>query len=493
MAIGTTDLVILIAYLIATVAFGLYMGRGQKSATDYLLGGRNLPWWVLLLSIVATETSTATFLSVPGIAFGTAEAPGNLLFLQLPLGYLVGRTIAAYGLLPLYFKGKMFTAYDVLNQRSGPHVRSMASALFLITRTLGDGLRLYLAAVVMQIMFDCSLATAVVSVGIATVIYTVIGGIKAVVWTDAIQFVVYMTGAVIAFFVMGNQLDGGLAATFQADAMQERLRCFDFGFDFSSPYTFWAGMIGGAVLSIGSHGVDQMIVQRYLCARSQRDAQKALLWSGPVVLVQFAIFLMLGLGLSAFYTQHPTGEPFESGDRVLAHFIVHHLPVGLIGIVLGAVFSAAMSTLSSSLSASASAVVNDFILPRTGHDPDSPFALRSAKMATIVFAGMQILVGISGLGGASSVVGQVLTIQTLTLGVILGLFVLALSEQRSAKASLIGLVCGLLATVLIVFVMPLIEIGDGKTLKIGWPWYGLITCSATYGGGRIARFILARI
>tara|TARA_R110002072_G_scaffold46591_10_gene129040 strand:+ start:11499 stop:12980 length:1482 start_codon:yes stop_codon:yes gene_type:complete len=487
MAIGTTDLAILIAYLIATVAFGLYMGRGQKSATDYLLGGRNLPWWVLLLSIVATETSTATFLSVPGIAFGTAEAPGNLLFLQLPLGYLIGRTVAAYGLLPLYFKGKLFTAYDVLNQRSGPHVRTLASALFLITRTLGDGLRLYLAALVMQVMFGCTLSTAVVSVGIATVIYTVVGGIKAVVWTDAIQFVVYMTGAIIAFFVMGQQLDGGLSATFQTEAMQERLRCFDFGFDISSPYTFWAGIIGGAVLSIGSHGVDQMIVQRYLCARSQRDAQKALLWSGPVVLVQFAIFLLLGLGLSAFYAQHPADEPFSSGDRVLAHFIVHHLPVGLIGIVLGAVFSAAMSTLSSSLSASASAAVNDFILPKTGHEPDSPFALRSAKLATIVFAGMQILVGISGLGGASSVVGQVLTIQTLTLGVILGLFVLALSERRSPSASLIGLVAGLVATVLIVFVLPNIEFGDGSTLQIGWPWYGLITCCATYGSGLIAR------
>jgi Na+(H+)/acetate symporter ActP len=281
MAIGTTDLVILVAYLIATVAFGLYMGRGQKSATDYLLGGRNLPWWVLLLSIVATETSTATFLSVPGIAFGTAEAPGNLLFLQLPLGYLIGRTIAAYGLLPLYFKGKLFTAYDVLNQRSGPHVRSMASALFLITRTLADGLRLYLAAIVMQFMFGCTLSTAVISMGIATVIYTVVGGIKAVVWTDAIQFVVYMTGAIIAFFVMGQQLDGGLSATFQTEAMQERLRCFDFGFDFSSPYTFWAGMIGGAVLSIGSHGVDCAALP--VCTLATRCAEGAAVeWPGCV-------------------------------------------------------------------------------------------------------------------------------------------------------------------------------------------------------------------
>ena len=491
MAIGTTDLTILVAYLIVTIVFGLYMSRGQKSATDYLLGGRNLPWWLLLLSIVATETSTATFLSVPGIAFGKEGAPGNLLFLQLPLGYLVGRAIAAYGLLPLYFKGKLFTAYDVLRDRSGPHVRMVASALFLITRTLADGLRLYLAALVLTVMFQCELSTAVVVVGIATVIYTVIGGIKAVVWTDAIQFVVYMLGAVISFIIMGQQLDGGLSATFSNAAMQERLQCFDFGWDLSSPYTFWAGLIGGAVLSIGSHGVDQLIVQRYLCARSQRDAQKALLWSGPVVLLQFTLFLLLGLGLSSFYAQYAPEEPFTKGDQVLAHFIVHHLPVGLIGIVLGAVFSAAMSTLSSSLSASASALVNDFVLPRTGHSQDSPFALRTAKLATVIFAGLQVLVGISGLGG-DSVVNQVLAIQNPMIGVILGLFTLSLMERRSPQASLYGLLGGLCATMVVVFILPSLEIEPGVSLKIAWPWYGLISCAATYITGRAAQAIRNR-
>lgn len=487
MAIGPIDLTILVVYLIGTVAFGLWMGRGQKSASDYLLGGRNLPWWVLLLSIVATETSTATFLSVPGIAYGI-KAPGDLGFLQLPLGYLVGRTIAAYGLLPLYFKGKLFTAYDVLRERSGPHVRTLASALFLITRTLADGLRLYLAALVLKVMFGCDLSTAVISVGIATVVYTVIGGIKAVVWTDAIQFIVYMLGAVIAFFVMGQQLDGGLSATFSTEAMQARLQCFDFGFDLSKAHTFWAGLIGGAVLSIGSHGVDQLIVQRYLCARSQRDAQKALLWSGPVVLAQFAIFLLLGLGLSAFYAQHAPAVPFAKADQVLAHFIVHHMPVGLIGIVLGAVFSAAMSTLSSSLSASASALVNDFVLPRTNHAPDSSFAWRAAKLATVIFAVLQVLVGISGLGG-DSVVNQVLAIQNPMIGIILGLFALALGTRRSAKASLIGLVGGLVATTLFVFVLPLIELSDGSTIKIAWPWYGLISCTATLVTGKLAQLL----
>ncbi|MCK5945587.1 MAG: sodium:solute symporter [Planctomycetes bacterium] len=485
MPVAPLDLVLLVVYIAGTVAFGLWMGRGQKSASDYLLGGRDLPWGVLLLSIVATETSTVTFLSVPGIAFGGGLGPGDLRFLQLPLGYLVGRIAAALFLVPLYFRGELFTAYDVLRDRSGPHVRTLASGLFLVTRTLGDGLRLYLTALVLQVMFGWSTPTAVIAVGAATVVYTVLGGIKAVVWTDAIQFVVYMLGAAIAFAVLGSEIDGGLGAVFSSDGMQDRLRVFVTEWDLAAPYTLWAGIIGGTVVSIGSHGVDQLIVQRYLCARSQRDAQKALIWSGPVVLAQFAVFLLLGLCLSAFYTQHPPETPFEKGDRVFADFIVNHMPTGIVGIVLGALFSAAMSTLSSSLSASASALVNDFVLPITKHRPDDPFALRAAKFATVVFAGLQILVGISGIGGGS-IIGQVLAIQSLTLGVILGLFVLALGERRNPTASLVGLCAGLAVTGVIAFVLP-IELEDGSTFAIGWPWFGLITGATPIVVGVLAR------
>jgi solute:Na+ symporter, SSS family len=486
MNIAPLDLVLLCVYMAGTVAFGLWMGRGQKTANDYLLGGRDLPWWALLLSIVATETSTATFLSVPGIAFGGGlpGSTGDLRFLQLPLGYLIGRTIAAFTLLPLYFRGEMFTAYDVLRVRSGPAVRTLASGLFLVTRTLADGLRLYLTAVVLQIMFGWSLEWSVALTALGTVAYTVVGGIKAVVWTDVMQFFVYMLGAGAALVVIGGAVDGGLGAVFANAHEQGRLRVFDFGLDFGSVYTFWAGLLGGAVLSIGSHGVDQMIVQRFLSARSQRDAQKALLWSGPLVLLQFGLFLAIGLSLSAFYTAHPPATPFGKGDRVFADFIVHHLPQGLVGLVLGAVFSAAMSTLSSSLSASAGALVNDFLLPLTGRAPDSPFALRAAKGATLLFAGLQIVVGISGLGGGDAVVSQVLAIAGVTTGVILGLFVLALLPRRSPNSSLVGLCAGIAAIVVVVFVLP------KNDVNLAWPWHGLVSSGATVLVGAIAQRVL---
>ena len=484
MHIAPLDLALLCAYMAGTIAFGLWMGRGQKTAHDYLLGGRDLPWWALLLSIVATETSTATFLSVPGIAYSAQFGTGDLRFLQLPLGYLVGRTIAAYVLVPLYFKGELFTAYDVLRQRSGPAVRTLASGLFLITRTLADGLRLYLTAVVLQIMFGWSLPLSVAITGLGTVAYTVVGGIKAVVWTDVMQFFVYMLGAGAALWVIGDRLDGGLTTAFSNAADAGRLRVFDFGWDFGNVYTFWAGLIGGAVLTMGSHGVDQMIVQRFLSARSQGDAQKALLWSGPLVLLQFALFLAIGLGLSAFYAAHPPSEPFTKGDRVFADFIVHQLPLGLVGLVLGAVFSAAMSTLSSSLSASAGALVNDFLLPWTGQRQDSPFALRAAKGATLLFAVLQMGVGIVDYGDGSPVVTKVLAIATVTTGVILGLFALALLPRRSPTSSLVGLCGGIAAIVVVVFVLPAYDV------KLAWPWHGLVSSSVTLLVGALAAMLL---
>jgi SSS family solute:Na+ symporter len=477
--ISNVDLTILIAYLLATVLFGVWIGRGQRSAQDYLLGGRDMPWWALLISIVATETSTATFLSVPGIAFGGTK---DLTFLQLPIGYLVGRTIAAFALVPLYFRGEMFTAYDVLNKRSGSTVRTLASGLFLVTRTLADGLRLYLAALVLQVMLGWDLWLCVTVASIATLVYTVLGGIRAVVWTDVIQFFVYMLGAAAALVILLGDLPGGLGGLWDSAAQDGRLRVFDFSWDLAEPYTFWAGLIGGGVLSICSHGVDQLIVQRYLCARNQRDAQRALLLSAPIVGLQFAFFLFLGLGLSYYFaTLHPD-LTFAKNDQAFPHFVVHHLPAGLVGIVLGAVFAAAMSTLSSSLSASASALVNDFVLPITRHRPDEPFALRASQIATVLFALLQALVGVCGLGGGS-VVGQVLAIAGVTTGVILGLFLLALHDRPDPTASLCGLVAGLLTIVTVVFVLP------GQEVNVAWPWQGLLTCSGTYLVGGLVRTI----
>jgi SSS family solute:Na+ symporter len=474
--ISAIDLSILLVYLCGMVAFGLYLGRRQKTASDFMVGGRDFPWWVILCSIVATETSTITFLAIPGIGWSS-----NLTFLQLPLGYIIGRLIVVVLLLPRYFRGEMFTAYEVLDQRFGGCVKQVASLLFIITRTLGDGFRLYLGAIVLQKVAGIPLNYAVICLGLATILYTFTGGMRAVLWTDFIQFIVYMAGAGIAFCVILRGIDGGWAQVVQMAQPQDKLRIFDFSFDLTTNYLFWTGLIGGGVFAIATHGVDQMMVQRYLCARNQRDASLALGLSGPVVLIQFAFFLVIGTALFAFYTRHPPATEAMATDEVFAQFIVDYLPVGVLGIVLGALFSAAMSTLSSSLNSAATALVNDIYMPMSRTDVTDGQRLRAAKTFTIAFGIAQVIVGLSG-EKLGSVVNAVLAIQGFTTGIILGVFFLGIFARRvDHRSALTGLVGGLAIMTYIKFGTPL-----------AWPWFVLVGSSATFLIGIIASFVLER-
>jgi SSS family transporter len=489
--IGTLDLAILLVYLLGMVAVGCWVGRGTSGAKDYLLGARDLPWWALLLSIVATETSTVTFLSTPGISYGggVPGTTGDFRFLQLPLGYLVGRLVVVRLLLPLYFRGEVMTAYQVLSQRFGGATRKVASLLFLVTRTLADGLRLYLTALVVMALLPIDISTAVIGMGAVTVLYTYFGGMKAVVWTDVIQFVVYMAGAIIALFVLIGGLPNGMGDLTTALANPERARLFDFSTALDNRYTFWAGLLGGAVLSIGSHGVDQLIVQRYLAAKSQGEAALALSTSGIVVLLQFAFFLVLGVGLSVFYASHSPAAPFTKSDQVFLDFIVHHTPTGVLGIVLGAVFSAAMSTLSSSLNSSASALVNDILLPLRKLPTDHPSGLAAAKLATLVFGVLQIAVGCSGLGGGA-IVDQVLDIASFTTGILLGIYALGIATVRvHQNHALVGLACGLALDCTLKFGIPWLGISASK---LAGPWYGLVGSGTTFVCGLAASYVMPR-
>jgi SSS family transporter len=460
------DATILCGYLLGMVVFGMWMGRGTRSSAEFMVGGRDMPWWAVLCSIVATETSTITFLSVPGLAY-----TGDLGFLQLPLGYIIGRWIVASKLLPRYFAGELFTAYEVLDRHFGIAVKRAASLLFIITRTLGDGFRLFLGAIVLQHVAGIDMNMAIIALGVATIIYTFVGGIRAVIWTDFIQFVVYMLGAAIAFGILLDSIDGGWGAVTElahAELTGDKLRVFHFDFNLTGTYLFWAGLIGGGVLAVGTHGVDQLMVQRYLSARSQGEAALALRLSGFVVLLQFAFFLLIGTALFAYYSQNPPAESFAKSDRVFATFIIDMMPVGVLGVVLGALFSAAMSTLSSSLNSSATVLVNDILTI----DSDSN-RLRLAKWLTVAFGIAQIVVGISGQWLDSSVIGSVLAIQGFTTGIILGVFALGLAKGKvGTNSALVGLVVGLIVMTAIKFGTPL-----------AWPWFALVGSSVTFCTG----------
>ena len=486
MSIGSLDLAVLIAYVACVLGVGFATRRRTAGASDYLLGARDLPWWALLLSIVATETSAVTVLSTPGLAFGggVPGSTGDLRFLQVPLGYVLGRLVVVAWLLPLYCRGQVMTAYEVLAHRFGGAVRKLASVIFLATRTIADGLRLYLTALVLKLLLPIDLTTAVAIMGTVALVYTWVGGMRAVVWTDVLQFAVYMAGALAAFAVLLAALPGWAGDIASALADPARARLFDFSFDVTSMYTFWTALIGGAVLSLGSHGVDQMIVQRYLAARSQREAALALALSGVVVLLQFAFFLLLGVGLAVFYAATPPATPFEGSDGVFVDFIVHHTPAGVRGLVLGAVFAAALS---GSLNSCASSLVNDVVLPMRGLPPDHPSALRLAKGATLLFGGLQIAVGASGLGlHGKTVIGQVLGIAALTTGLLLGLFALGTLTTRVRQGhAMVGLVAGVAVDLALKFGVP----GLLAPSRLDGLWYGAVGAGTVFVAGLAASVV----
>ena len=477
MNVGTLDLVILLAYMAGVVALGTWVGRATRSAADFMLGGRDLPWWVILFSIVATETSTVTFLSIPGFAFGQ-----DMTWLQIAIGFLIGRFVVSFLLLPQYFKGNFFTAYEVLDQRFGGATKQAASLMFIITRTLADGLRLFLSAIVLQEMTGIPIYWAVTAIGVATIIYTYFGGMRAVLWTDFLQFTVYMAGAVLAFVLLIDKFPGGWDQLVSMGHEADKLRVFDFTHDWSQAYGFWAGLIGGLFITLGSHGVDQMMVQRYLSARNLSDARKALIASGFVVVAQFALFLLIGVGLFAFYELTPPEIAFERADRVFARFILDEIPTGVLGILLGAIFAAAMSTLSSSLNSCATAATNDLYFPLLGKEVSPERKLRVIRVFTAIFGGLQIAVGIAGQWLKSTVVSSVLGIAAFTTGIVLGVFFLGIFTQRVGQtAALVGLVMGLAGMTWIFF-----------ATDLAWPWFALVGSAGTFAVGLAASFIWPR-
>jgi SSS family solute:Na+ symporter len=488
------DLAVLVAYLASAVGIGLWFSGKSKDLEAYLLGDRNLPWWAILGSIVATETSTATVLSVPGKAYG----PDGMRFLQLAFGYVIGRAIIVRVLLPLYFEGKLFTAYEVLDKRFGGLTKQAASLLFLVTRNLGDGLRLFLAAIVLQKLAGLPFVPSVLVMGFVTIVYTFFGGMRSVVWNDCVQLVVYVIGGIAAVFVIAANVPGGWSEIVSFATEQDELQVFDFSRKLSYPYTFWAGLVGGAVLTIGTHGTDHMMVQRYLSARSERDAGRAIIASGVVVLLQFALFLFIGVQLAAFYAHQSELQAVWAADAqvgawttddVFPHFIVNHFPqnTGLIGLMLAAILAAAMSTLSSSLNSSASALVNDFYVPWRKNRPTGEHLFLVTRWLTVFFGIVQSAIGIWARSLEKAVVDNALTIAGFSAGLLLGIFALGVFTKRAGQtAALAGSGAGLVVLVFFQFVAP--HFG----LKLAWPWFALVGSSTTFVCGWLVSLAIPR-
>lgn len=486
------DVAVLLAYLAATTLLGVWLGRNQKTARDYFVADKAIPWWAILFSVVATETSALTFISIPGVAY-----LGNLTFIQVALGYLVGRIVVSYTLLPRYYEGELVTAYSLLEKRFGSSTRRFASVTFMVTRAFGDSVRVFATAIPIALILGPQVPreyvgpVSILLLGVFTIIYTYHGGMRAVVWTDVIQTIVYLLGAIAAAWLIGRGVPGGWTEIIAGAGAQGKMRLFDLSLGLDKPYTLAAGLIGGAFLSMASHGADQLIVQRLLTAPSVRGARKALIGSGIAVIFQFLLFLMIGVGLYAYYQ----AQKFASPDAIFPSFIVEVMPPGLTGLVVAAILAAAMSTVSGSLNSLSAATTHDIYIPLTGRKADEPAVLKAGKIFTLIWAVILI-------GGAllyhqegTPVVVVALSIASFTYGGLLGGFGLALLWPRAVQRDAItGMAVGIIAMTFVVFAKQLTaaypSLGGalGPFAAVAWPWYVLIGTVITISAGIVSSY-----
>jgi solute:Na+ symporter, SSS family len=422
------------AYLVLITGFGVFLARYQVDSRAYFLGNRNIPWWAVCLSVVATETSVLTFIGVPALSYA-----GDMRFLQLTLGYLAARILLAIFFLPAYLQKDTYTVYGFLTRRFGPRARSYAAGLFFVTQVLGSGVRLYAAALVLSTVMEISaIATAIVLIAVVTVIYTWAGGISAVIWTDCLQAVIMVGGGVLALWLLAGMFPEGLSGVLAMASAEGKLRLWDFSPNLTRNYTFWSGLIGGAFLGMASHGTDQVLAQRLLTCRTLRDGRKAIVGSALIIIPQFLLFLLIGVLLHYFYLAHPPAVPFEKADRIFPYFIVNHFPPVAAGLVIAAMFGAAMSTLDSGIQALSASTVMDIIRPLSKARRPASDYLGLSRVLVVFWGAVLVIVALFA-GGWGPVLETGLRVASFTYGPLLGLFILGLftrvSERRAVTAA----------------------------------------------------------
>jgi SSS family transporter len=516
------DLVIIFGYLIGITLFGVWFSRKQETTRDYFLGDRTVPWWAIAASIVATETSTITFISVPGIAFARN---GNFQFIQLVFGYLLGRIVISLLFIPSYFRGELMTVYQLLERRFGNRIKMLAASLFVIMRNIADGIRLLLTAFVLAAVYtafqpqanaETIVIASVILLGLVMIIFTYFGGMEAVIWVEVVQLGIYLAGAAMAGLILIMAIKGGWGQAISLGEQYQKFNFIDFGirpttyaltapftshsFSFTLPidmtktYTLWAGLLGGCFLTMSTHGTDQYLVQRYLCTDKPRRAALALLTSGAVVFAQFVGFLFIGVLLFAFYAPYtdpaygnlatgvatlPIGETFQAvgGDRVFPDFITKFMPSGLSGLVVAAIFAAALS---SSLNSIAATAVNDLYRPFRPKRDDKHY-LRVSHWLTLLWGIIQIGVALIAMRQNRSALDQALSVASLINGPVLGVFLVGTFLRRvSEPPALIGMVTSMVVMLYIRFFTP-----------IAWTWYVLIGSLVTFLVAWIAGFAFA--
>jgi solute:Na+ symporter, SSS family len=466
MVLTWLDYAVIGGYLLAITAFGSYFARFQRTTRDYFLTGQSVPWWAICFTIVATETSTLTFISVPATAYAS-----DMTFLQLVVGYVIGRLIISAIFIPAYFRGDLMTSYELLQRRFGSRVKNLSAILFLITRSLADGIRLFATALVIAVVTHVPVTPAVVILGAAMIVYTVRGGASAVIWTDVVQLFVYIAGALVVFTSLLMLIPGGWAEVVRVGSAAGKFRVLNASTVLSQPYTLWAGVIGGIALTLSTHGTDQYLVQRLLSARSSQEASRGLILSGFLVFAQFVMFLLIGVMLFTYYQHVPLPRTLARNDELLPTFIVTSLSHGAAGFIVAAIVAAALSP---SLNAMAATTVNDFYLKYFRKDADEATLMKVSRRWTIIWGVVQIGVALGAQWMQRSVLDAGLAVLSYASGSVLGAFLLGtLVPSVEEGPAFIGMLAGLIVMTVVwgwttVAFTWYVFIGAATTTLVAW-------------------------
>jgi solute:Na+ symporter, SSS family len=473
--LGWIDLSVIVVYLIGITAFGARFRSGQHTLKDYFLGGRTIPWWAIALSIVSAETSILTIIGTPALAYA-----GNMGLLQVVFGYLLARVVISVVLLPHYFRGELYTAYQLIERRFGQRLKRLTAAAFLVIRSLAEGVRVFAISILIGIVLGTGELSSVVIITVLTLFYTFEGGMTAVIWTDVIQMCIYVSGAVVAFFLLLHRVPGGwgeVSAT--AAAAGGKFTVFDFSFNLTTTYTFWAGLLGGMFLTTASHGTDQLMVQRLLSARDERDSRKALFASWVVILAQFTLFLVIGVMLFAYYRDFPPATKFATNDAIFPTFVVTQFPPVAAGLVVAAILAAAMSNLSAALNSLASTSIMDFYRSIFADRSETHY-LRASRLATLFWGVVLIAIALASSKFHRSVFEMGLSIASVAYGALLGVFLLGVLTKRATQnGAMAGMAAGLVTMIYV-----------SSQTHIAWTWYVLIGTVVTFAVGMGTSYLL---
>ena len=474
------DLGIIILYLAGITWFGARFRSSQKTLRDYFLGGRTAPWWAIAFSIVSAETSTLTVIGTPALAFG-----GNFGFLQVVGGYLLARIVISIVFLPHYFRGEMYTAYELIERRFGHRLRKLTAGSFLLLRALAEGVRVFAISIVISIVLGTGEVASIAVIVCLTLFYTFEGGMTAVIWTDVVQMLLYVGGAILSFFVILQHIPAGWSHVAALAGQAGKFQVFDFRFEptagfFERPYSFWAGVLGGCFLTTASHGTEQLMVQRLLAARSQGQSRAALLTSWVVIFLLFSLFLLIGVILFVFYSGLYSDFRLPlppAKDSLYPSFIWDYLPTGVAGLVVAAILAAAMSNLSAALNSLASTTIIDFYRPlvsgRRGRQDSEARSMGLARAATVLWGVVLFLVGLLARRWGS-VLEAGLSIASVAYGGLLGVFLLGVLTRRvGEKAAMAGMMAGFATMVYVWVFTPIaftwyVAIGTGVTFLVGY-------------------------